>query len=168
MQGKGHILTGRIIVDPDMGLLKSPINRKAIKYWRKQSGVRAMPARSDIDPASLRDVIANMIMLNVEDGGEDYRFRLVGTKMREFLSGDYTGFLLSEVAALQPADRLLENFRTVIETRKPILANTPYVGPKRSIVESEDLNMPLSTDGETVDRIMVVVDFRSRYDDRWM
>lgn len=160
-------LSRRLVIDPVSDELKSPVTRKALRYWHSQCRDSRIPCRADIDPAKLKSILPNMCMLAVLDGGGDFLFRLLGTRMREFLSNDYTGRRLSEVDALQPSDMLVESFSTCIDTRQPILANTPYVGPKKDIAELEDLILPLSDCGEKVDRLMIVVDFRFKLDDEW-
>lgn len=159
-------MSSRIVVDPNLDDLKSPVTRKGLRYWHSRCGEHSLPSRNDIDPSQLKTILPNMCFLSVLDDG-DYQFRLLGTKMRDFLSGDYTGLKLSEVEALQPADLLIENFSTCLETRKPVLANTPYVGPKKEIAELEDIILPLSEDGMTVDRLLVIVDFRFKLDADW-
>lgn len=160
-------MSRRIIIDPDVEELRSPVTRKALRYWRSRCDGDRLPRRQDIDPAELKSILPNMCMLAVLDDGKDYLFRLLGTRMREFLSDDYTGRKLSEVEALQPSEKLVENFSTCLTTRQPILANTPYVGPKKEIAELEDIIMPLSDCGTVVDRLMIVVDFRFKLDEGW-
>lgn len=160
-------MSRRIIIDPAMEDLRSPVTRKALRYWHGRCGEYSIPRRRDIDPSDLKSILPNMCMLAVVDEGRDYMFRLLGTRMREFLSDDYTGKLLSEVEALQPAEKLLENFSTCREMARPILANTPYVGPKKEIAELEDVILPLSENGGGVDRLMIVVDFRFNLDQDW-
>lgn len=45
-------------------------------------------------------------------------------------------------------------------TGRPLLNQTPYVGPFKDFTAMEDLQLPLAADGAAVDMIMVFVDFQ--------
>lgn len=158
-------MTDRKMIDPDITNLRSPVVRKALQYWHDRRNGRLMPRRSDIDPAELKLVLPHMMIFSVVDGGRDFVYRLVGSRIRDFLSADYTGQRLLEVEATKPADTILSNFQACMECRKPVLGNIPYVGPKSDFVTMEDIVLPLSSDGDTVDQIIVVLDFLSRLPD---
>lgn len=158
-------MSDRKKIDPDATELRSPIVATALRYWHKRCCDRPMPRRRDIDPADLKSVLPHMMIFAVVDDGRDFIYRLVGSRIREFLSADYTGQRLLEVEATKPADTILENFQACRKYRKPVLGNIPYVGPKSDIVTMEDIVLPLSSDGKTVDQIIVVLDFLSRLPD---
>src|SRR5690606_40981648 len=47
-------------------------------------GDRIMPARADMDPLELRDYLGWIVIVDVLDGGSDFYYRLVGTKVAHY------------------------------------------------------------------------------------
>ena len=64
-------------------------------YWRGLAGSRIGPARAEVVPQGLRSAIARVWMIDVVDGGEDFRFRFAGDRIIEFMGRRYAGELLS-------------------------------------------------------------------------
>ncbi len=46
--------------------------------------------------------------------------------------------------------------------KKPMIARANYVGPKKDFMTVEDLLLPLSGDGDTVDMLMISLDYFHR------
>ena len=66
-------------------------------YWAGKRGPRAMPGRPDIDPAELLPLLPHILLIDVIDGGRDFRYRLVGTEIERHIGRPVTGRLISEV-----------------------------------------------------------------------
>lgn len=67
------------------------------RYWNDLRRGRSMPSRSDIDPADIVPQLPFIGLVDVIEGGCDFRFRLLGTAL-DYAFGDYyTGWRLSEV-----------------------------------------------------------------------
>jgi hypothetical protein len=60
-------------------------------YWRGKRGLRAMPARADIDPADFRKLLPNIILCNIDASGAPTTLRLVGDEIVQFLGQNNTG-----------------------------------------------------------------------------
>jgi hypothetical protein len=55
-------------------------------YWDSKRRGRSMPSRADIRPDELRDWLSQLMLVDVIDGGRDFRYRLLGTKLTTFFS----------------------------------------------------------------------------------
>lgn len=137
--------------------LKHWITREALAYWEGLRRGRRMPARRDIDPSDIRDLLPHLMLFDVLREPLDFRYRLIGTHVESFMSRSYTGRLVSEFPQTRPGSVVWANCLRVLETRAPLVARTPYVGPKRDYTAMEDLIMPLSEDGDTVTMLFVAV-----------
>ena len=60
-------------------------------YWESKRAGRAMPSRSDISPAQLKNHLGWVMILDVLPGERDFRYRLIGTLVTQYFSGDATG-----------------------------------------------------------------------------
>jgi hypothetical protein len=139
--------------------LKSPINQLALDYWTGKCGSRRMPARDDIDPSEIFKILPHIYLMDVQQEPLDFRYRLIGTKMDEHMTQRYTGLWMSEIPHQKAPSRIWANCRQVVEHGEPLSGDTPYVGRNKEFLSTEDLIMPLSEDGETVDMLFVTVGF---------
>ena len=139
--------------------LRSPINQVGFDYWKRKRGDRPMPARRDIDPAEITRILPHVFLLDVRQQPLDFRYRLVGTKMDENMLAHYTGVWMSQIAHQRAPSRIWSNCRKVALGGLPISGDTPYIGKNKAFLTTEDLIMPLSNDGKTVDMLFVTVGF---------
>ncbi len=148
VQGSGTLLA-----------LKSPINQRGFDYWNLKRGSKAMPARDDIDPSEILKTLPHVFLLDVRPEPLDFRYRLIGTKMDEHMTGSYTGLWMSEIPHQKAPSRIWASCRQVVEQKQPLSSDTPYVGKHKEFLTTEDLIMPLSDDGEQVNMLFVTVGF---------
>ncbi|WP_162915088.1 PAS domain-containing protein [Desertibaculum subflavum] len=126
--------------------------------WNAKRAGRAMPARRDLGPVELRPWLAQIMLLEVIEGGRDFRIRLLGTDAVQGVGVDVTGRMLSEIpAAPDLLVRFLAEYRAVVASARPGRALHDYVSPTsgRRIV-FERLALPLSDDGTTVNMILAL------------
>ena len=87
----------------------------------------------------------------------DFRYRRLGTYVTEHLYNDHSGKWFSEIAHQQSPSQIWQNCCHVATTRQALMSNTPYVGLYQSFRDVEDTILPLSSDGERVDNLLVFV-----------
>ena len=141
--------------------LRHPTNQAAYVYWDRIRAGRAMPSRADLDPADIRTILPCVFLLDVAQDPLDFRYRLIGTKMATHLNRDLTGSWMSDLPHQRPPSRIWSACARVVETRVPLSSDTPYVGKHHAYKKTEDLILPLSADGETVNMLFVTADFLS-------
>jgi hypothetical protein len=139
--------------------LRSPINQYGYDYWKRKRGQRRMPRRSDIDPSEIVKILPHVFLLDVRQSPLDFHYRLIGTKMDEHMNDRYTGMWMSEIPHQAAPSRIWANCRKVALEGAPLAGDTPYVGRNKAFLSTEDLIMPLSDDGKTVDMLFVTVGF---------
>ncbi len=142
--------------------LRSKVNRQALDYWIRIRGERMMPSRADLDPLDIRRILPNVVLIDVSNDPLDFRYRLIGTKIASQLNNDHTGKWMSEIPHQRPPSKIWSSCATVVTEKIPMTTEVPYEGRNKDFSVSEDIVMPLSADGETVNMLFVVVDFFSR------
>lgn len=143
----------------DPARLRHPTNVASYAYWDRLRGARTMPARADIDPMDIPKLLPSVLLYDVQAEPLDFRYRLIGTKIAGYLLADYTGKWMSELAHQRAPGRLWTAYTHVVTHLEPITSDAPYVGKYADFKTVEDLIMPLSADGETVNMLFVTVDF---------
>ena len=142
--------------------LRSTINRQALEYWIKIRGSQAMPSRADLDPIDIRQILPNVVLLDVASDPVDFRYRLIGTKIVSQLNNDHTGKWMSEIPHQKPPSTIWSSCETVVTQKLPMTTEIPYTGRNKDFAVSEDILMPLSADGVSVNMLFVVIDFFRR------
>jgi hypothetical protein len=133
----------------------------ALDAWKRVAAGRLAPKREEITPALLRNVLPSIWMIDVIDGGKDFRFRFAGDRVIQFMGRRYAGELLSEHVDTPFFQRMKAILVECIRTRTPVA-----VGPLRSMLPDKDYLemevavMPLSEDGETVSCLFGAMDVR--------
>lgn len=140
---------------------------KGYDYWDTKRGDRLMPARADLDPIEMKPILPHVVLMDVLRDAKpgwplDFRYRLMGSTVDTHMSRPFTGLHMSELKHQQPDSQMWQNFSAVATERVPRFNRVPYVGPHRDFLSVIDLVMPLSSDGETVNMLMSIVDFIPR------
>lgn len=92
-------------------------------YWDNRRGARPMPSRQDIVPSDMRAHLRHILIADVVDGGRDFRYRLIGTELQRYFSGNPSGKLMSEALApfgQETVTRTIATYRWVVERRAPL------------------------------------------------
>lgn len=143
---------------PSDDIITSVRIRRLVAYWQASRKGKRMPARADIDPADIPELLPNIIMLDVEQPFR-IRYRLVGTRVAEFNRFDFTGRYLDELH-WDSQGRYTRAYRRVIELGVPLFGLDAWPLAGEMTGRSEVVILPLSTDGETVDRCLSMEEFQ--------
>jgi hypothetical protein len=142
------------------GILQAePLLSAVYEFYAARRGGRAMPTRADIDPVDMPPfVLPYLVLLEVFDGGERFRWRLSGTELvnrfgldatgrfgEEVLSGDYLVFVTSLV-------------RQVCRRRLPIYSHAIFCWEEARTMTTSRLYLPLG-DEAGVTQILGAHDF---------
>jgi hypothetical protein len=131
-----------------------PKLRQLYEYWDGKRAGRDMPSRADLDPVEMRFVIGNVIMVDgIEGTPPGFRIRLHGTNLSEQVRFDLTGKMLDEMPLAEFRELTRHSFAHVATTKQPLHAHRDRILDNRRRFY-ETIILPLSSDGEKVDRIL--------------
>lgn len=133
-----------------------PLLRQLYAYWDGKRAGRPMPARRDLDPVEIPGLLRHLILLDVTHAPSRFRVRLYGTAVAELRGRDLTGRYLYENGSTAIGRQTRRwNHRTVVE-RRPIFRTGDYTDLSDGRAGTYyRLGLPLSSDGETVDMLMI-------------
>lgn len=129
--------------------------------WKRTAGNRMAPKREEITPSLLRTALPWIWMIDVIDGGKDFRFRIAGERVIEFMGRRHAGELLSDNLENPFFQRMRGILLECHKHKKPVA-----VGPIRSnlkgkeFFEMEVVVMPVSEDGQNVTTLFGAMDLR--------
>jgi hypothetical protein len=122
-------------------------------FWQKKRGRRPFPQRRDLDVIELWPWLGNLMLIEVENGGADYVYRVYGTVLADYFSRDLTGrrtsSLSSDVQTVVHAE-----YGRAIGDGQPIIVTRERTVQQRRIRASK-LILPLGMARGTVDHLLV-------------
>jgi hypothetical protein len=118
-------------------------------YWQDKRGSRSMPARNEINPADIPQLLPYLAIM--ERAGDQFRTRLMGSALVTALGQDPTGTHVGHSLSDPSAAEVRAIFECVFKTGHPVFATGEFVlkssGATRAL---SMLVLPLSDDGERV------------------
>lgn len=156
-QARSLISTIALVVDPALRV-ESPMVALALQSWNRLRGSRSMPSPADVDALDLPTrLLPHILLLDIErQPAFRLCWRLIGTHITKVVDRDMTGRYWDEIYDARTLAALTAGPLWVIEHRRPVrvLGSAHYAS--KDFIRSESVDMPLSSDGVTVSRIMTV------------
>jgi len=132
-----------------------------LDYWDSKRGARRMPARRDIEPTEILDLLPYVVLIDVEREPLDFRYRLVGTAVAARFGHDRTGERFSALPQQSEGSEIWKTAVRILEEKRPIVSHIPYVGFHRWVQNYRDISMPLSENNDDVNMIFGVLQFET-------
>ncbi len=142
-------------LDPDLKFQR-PELIQFLEYWEQKRRGRQFPARADIQPGEMLDLLPWTSMFDVEDV-DKFRVRLNGTKLEALLpEGKYTGKPIS-VFPPRAYARLQTTLEWVVLNRAALRGQSRSSSvPGQDYQGQESIFAPLSRNGVDIDIIASV------------
>ena len=141
----------------DIAVVRSERIRKLNDYWQAKAKGR-VPSRSDIDPVDVRELLPNLMMIDMVGDPVRFRYRLVGTRVVQYTGFDFTGRCLDEMV-FQGRDFIEQCYRRMVAERRPVFGHYAWLVRSRHFGQCEFGLFPLSDDGATVNRGISIEDY---------
>ena len=123
--------------------------------WWNQARSNSFAAPLDaVDPMELRSILGHLAVLDVLDGGENFRYRLYGSAIMNEPGRDLTGLLLTDIWTPLRAFFTI-TYRAVVQRKEPLYTqHEPHHSLKMQVWDR--LILPLSNTGD-VNRLIVAI-----------
>jgi hypothetical protein len=148
--------TPLVVWKPGREQLRSEPPRHVLAHWTALVAGPRLPGYQQMDPVDLRPALGYVMLLDLVEGGRDFRYRLFGSLIGRVSGFDMTGKLLSE----HPASAYVTEFslavgRAAVQRREPVYTRRRPVGAQDTSLW-ERLVLPLVDEEDKVVRLMVV------------
>jgi hypothetical protein len=144
--------------------------QRGLDTWTHVCGSRAFPARADLTPRMLSDLLRNTVLVRVLEPGEEYELRIVGDAMAQAQGRSFQGMSMAEIDLLVPGhgSALRKIYNAVCGRRAPVAFRGWYTREAdRRTLFHETVLTPLSNDGYVIDHILVFAAYAFTADDQF-
>ena len=149
---------------PEIGFDERRMHVRAYNYWVSLLDGRLYPSIQDLDPHSLDDFGPNSVILDFSGDPADPIIAFLGRALRDECGLDPACTRISEVPSRSLLSRLTGHYMQIIANRAPIGFEAEFVGQRGNNTLYRGILMPLSTDGESIDFVYGVVNWKELAD----
>jgi hypothetical protein len=149
---------------PEIGVDERRMHVRAYNYWVSLLGGRAYPSIHDVNPHSIEDFGPHSVLLDFSKSAEDPELVFLGRALRAECGLDAAIRRISEVPSRSLLSRLTDHYLQIIANSAPIGFEAEFVGQRGYNTMYRGILMPLSTDGETIDFIYGVINWKEMAD----
>jgi hypothetical protein len=128
--------------------------------WQDAGNHGGIPSRRAFPTENLKQWLGSIQIVDVVGDGEDFRHRLIGTKIVEAVGRDLTGKKVSECTYEIGTEQMLARYRYTLAQRGCVFRRGRAVwAPDKSWRQFEMITAPLSDDGARIDQLISVMDY---------
>jgi hypothetical protein len=147
-----------VTLDPAPDQVSVAPQESLLGWWIASGGADALPPVALITPSALRAYLGRLIVLEPIDSS-DFRYRLYGSTIAQFVGADFTGKLLSETWSLRAWPELtrtyyLATYHAAVCARRPLYTTERRVGQAEVHVWHR-LLLPFADGDASVTRVLL-------------
>jgi hypothetical protein len=133
--------------------MRQAATQELYSYWNQLRGARLSPEREEIDPTAIRHILADTMILEVDDERQ-FPVRISGTRLNALFLDEQKG--RSFVDLFAPCDRsaTLQMIASVIDGVRPVVAGLTAEPQDERPIHLELLLLPLRHHGKTHARVL--------------
>lgn len=134
---------------------------RAYNYWVSLLDERDFPSIEDLEPSDVRDFADNSILLDFTCGRDNPALPYIGSAIRDECGlTDDTG-TIADVPSRSLLSRLTDHYLQIIANRAPIGFEAEFANQREETICYRGILMPFSSDGETIDFIYGVINWKN-------
>jgi hypothetical protein len=149
---------------PEIGVDERRMHVRAYNYWVSLLAGRPYPSIHDVDPTNIEDFGPHSVLLDFSRDPEDPAIAFLGKALRFECGLDSAIRHISEVPSRSLLSRLTDHYLQIIANRAPIGFEAEFVGQRGFNTLYRGILMPLSSNGETIDFIYGVINWKEMAD----
>jgi len=133
---------------------------RAYNHWASLLQGRPLPSIEDLEPEGLTDFGANSVLLDFSGGPEDPAISYLGARLAHECGFENHPQTVADVPARSLLSRLTDHYLQIIANRAPIGFEAEFVNTRGHNTMYRGILMPLSSDGETIDFVYGVINWK--------
>ena len=138
---------------------------RAYNHWVSLLEGRPYPSVADLEPGRIADFGPHGVLLDFRHGIEEPVIEFIGEQLREECALGDAIRTVADVPARSLLSRLTDHYLQIIANRAPIGFEAEFVGTRGTTMLYRGILMPFSSDGETIDFIYGVINWKELLDE---
>ncbi|HEX6605094.1 MAG TPA: hypothetical protein VF027_09475 [Sphingomicrobium sp.] len=134
---------------------------RAYNYWVALLEGRDFPSIEDLEPADVEDFSANSVLLDFTCGKDNPAVPYVGVAIRDECGLDDGVRTIADVPSRSLLSRLTDHYMQIIANRAPVGFEAEFENQRGDNICYRGILMPFSSDGETIDFIYGVINWKT-------
>ncbi len=163
--GGGEDADGELGLAAAIGTDERRMHVRAYNHWVSLLDGRPYPSVADIEPGRIADFGPHSVLLDFRDGIHEPVIKYIGELLCEECALDTTIRTVADVPARSLLSRLTDHYLQIIANRAPIGFEAEFVGTRGTTMLYRGILMPFSSDGETIDFIYGVINWKELLDE---
>lgn len=135
--------------------------RELYDYWLSKCQDGGLPARRDIDAVEIPRLLRHLALLEVVGDAEDFVFVLAGGRIEEVHGRSLRGVRLGDLQKAFEKAPSADSYVAAVRSRAPQYQQASLKEYGKADWACRRLILPLSSDGERVDSLLMGAVFRS-------
>lgn len=124
-----------------------------LSCWQRWRGSQLWPARDDIDPLDLKQLLPNIFIVGAAKDGTRFRYLLTGVAVREQLGFELSEKYFDEIFTGDQLRRITGHYQAVIAGAGHYVVQL-WTQRKRPIMQFRRLLLPMATDRTRIDTVL--------------
>jgi hypothetical protein len=133
--------------------MRQAATQELYSYWNKLRGARLSPERAEIDPSEIRHILADTMILEVDEERQ-FPVRISGTRLNALFLAEQKGSAFVGLFAPEERETVGKMIVSVIEGARPVVAGLSAAPEGGDAAALELLLLPLRHRGKTHSRIL--------------
>ena len=133
---------------------------RAYNHWVSLLDGRDFPSIEDLEPGEVSDFADNSVLLDFTCGRDNPAMPYVGAAIRDECGLNDDTRTIADVPSRSLLSRLTDHYLQIIANRAPIGFEAEYANQREETICYRGILMPFSSDGETIDFIYGVINWK--------
>lgn len=139
---------------------------RAYNYWVSLLDGRPYPSITNLDPGNIVDFGSHSVLLDFTASIEDPAIAFLGQALRDECGLDSVVSHIADVPGRSLLSRLTDHYLQIIANRAPVGFEAEFVNARGHTAMYRGILMPFSSDGEDIDFIYGVINWKELVDSR--
>ena len=133
---------------------------RAYNHWVSLLEGRDFPSIEDLEPADVTDFAAHSVLLDFTCGRDNPAIPYIGAAIRDECGLEDDTRNIDDVPSRSLLSRLTDHYMQIIANRAPIGFEAEFANQREETICYRGILMPFSSDGETIDFIYGVINWK--------
>ena len=143
-------------------LIAHPLLLTLYDLWLEKRGDHIAMPRAALDPLDIPQLLPNLILSDVGDGGRSIRYRLVGTDIVTAHGFDYTGKTIEQLTSSATLAFTQDLYGIIVTQGVPVYSEGNFRWAGKEHRWTKRLHLPLTRSGTEIDMVLAGQVFEMR------